>query len=294
MPFERQPSQSRIEKQIKREQQDNAQGKETKLGFARSYSESAKAGDNFIKLVTRAYEKGKNYSREQARACAIKIKKNFEGTGEKPKIKKGTRVVFSNKEVRISNIGEPDKRLNLNQNESSLAYRKLEIKYLKSRSEALAETRKKLDAMDKELGLDQTPSLTELEQAEKKELELASKSESVKEKVASFRKIVNNPRALRKIYGSDKQIVTFRNPRLSRKGEYFQTIIISEGQTNSPLKKLHIGINPKKDELTLLSNKEKTTKPNSEDNLQAILKDDKNFEVNQSENIQERLDKLDS
>ena len=136
--------------------------------------------------------------------------------------------------------------------------------------------------------------LTSLEQAEKKELELASKSESVKEKVASFRKIVNNPRALRKIYGSDKQIVTFRNPRLSRKGEYFQTIIISEGQTNSPLKKLHIGINPKKDELTLLSNKEKTTKPNSEDNLQAILKDDKNFEVNQSENIQERLDKLDS
>lgn len=115
---------------IRREQarhaQENDDGtmKEVRLGFAKSYTETAKPGDTLRRMIKRAYKDGKLYSERQANEAADRVIALL-GTKNITRVKHGDRITFRNDKI-IFRFFEPqedgprDIEFGLNEPEGSL------------------------------------------------------------------------------------------------------------------------------------------------------------------------------
>lgn len=112
------------------QENDDGTMKEVRLGFAKSYMETAKPGDTLRRMIKRAYKDGKLYSERQANEAADRVIGLF---GTAPKVKPGDRITFRNDSIVLSVFdrqkgGFVDTRIKLASNEASLTRRREAVK----------------------------------------------------------------------------------------------------------------------------------------------------------------------
>lgn len=123
---------SKESRDIRRDQaqhaQENGDGtmKEVRLGFTKSYTETAKPGDTLRRMIKRAYKDGKLYSERQANEAADRVIALFSPENI-TRVKHGDRITFRNDliifrffEPQEDREGKRDVEFPLNASETSL------------------------------------------------------------------------------------------------------------------------------------------------------------------------------
>ena len=135
MPFESY-NPRKESRETERAQKEHVQGRAEKegirLGFARSYTETAKPMDTLKGMIKRAYKEGKLYSEKQASEAAGEVVKRLETAGAKMRVNPGDRITFRNDSITLSAFDRKearfvDTKLNLAEEEGSIGYKKREI-----------------------------------------------------------------------------------------------------------------------------------------------------------------------